>query len=403
MSLLERIRESSPEVRGDSGTSQAYRTLKNALRTELVDRLGLGTIATMLSSEDMAQVRSELSVTCAAILNDQRYAPLLLEERERLVGEVLDGICGLGPIQSLLDDDSVSEVIINGPDTIFFERDGQLCLADASFDSAEQVLMIIDRILSPLGRRLDRANPIVNARLANGDRVNAVADPVAIDGPAVTIRKFSNRIVSLDQLVELGSLPRWYAQLLTWAVRARKDIAMGIVVDRPNALRDIDHLDAEAPEVADDALVPRVAPFEDALEKRLERFVRRVNAERKEMELVKPVSRLYRKLHASDLPETRLRRHELGDSVAVVVVGERNRGISAARRFRRDVARRKRAVTCRRMDVEVNDHHFPSIASERRPTQLSSISFVRHSTRSRRYGSVLDLRTEIQPSRYSRR
>ncbi len=226
MSLLERIRESSPEVRGDSGTSQAYRTLKNALRTELVDRLGLGTIATMLSSEDMAQVRSELSVTCAAILNDQRYAPLLLEERERLVGEVLDGICGLGPIQSLLDDDSVSEVIINGPDTIFFERDGQLCLADASFDSAEQVLMIIDRILSPLGRRLDRANPIVNARLANGDRVNAVADPVAIDGPAVTIRKFSNRIVSLDQLVELGSLPRWYAQLLTWAVRARKDIAV---------------------------------------------------------------------------------------------------------------------------------------------------------------------------------
>lgn len=226
MSLLERIRESSPGVRGDSGSSQAYRTLRNALRKELVDRLGLGAIATMLSSEDLAQVRSELSVTCAAILNDHRYDPLLLEERERLVSEVLDGICGLGPIQSLLDDDSVSEVIINGPDTIFFERDGRLCLADASFDSAEQVLMIIDRILSPLGRRLDRANPIVNARLANGDRVNAVADPVAIGGPAVTIRKFSNRIVSLDQLVALGSLPRWYAQLLTWAVRARKDIAV---------------------------------------------------------------------------------------------------------------------------------------------------------------------------------
>ena len=123
MSLLERIRESSPEVRGDSGTSQAYRTLKNALRTELVDRLGLGTIATMLSSEDMAQVRSELSVTCAAILNDQRYAPLLLEERERLVGEVLDGICGLGPIQSLLDDDSVSEVT----DQLLPKRLGRRC------------------------------------------------------------------------------------------------------------------------------------------------------------------------------------------------------------------------------------------------------------------------------------
>ncbi|MBP3884686.1 MAG: CpaF family protein [Olsenella sp.] len=226
MSVLERIRESSPEARGNSGSSEVYRAFRNSLRTELVDRLGLDTIASMLSSEDMAQVRSELSVTCAAILNGQHYAPLLHEERVRLTNEVLDGICGLGPIQSLLDDDSVSEVIINGPDTIFFERGGQLCLADASFESAEQVLMIIDRILSPLGRRLDRANPIVNARLSNGDRVNAVSDPVAIDGPAVTIRKFSNRITSLDQLVELGSLPRWYAQLLTWAVRARKDIAV---------------------------------------------------------------------------------------------------------------------------------------------------------------------------------
>ena len=115
---------------------------------------------------------------------------------------------------------------MNGPDTIFFEREGRLCRSDATFESTEQVLMAIDRILAPLGRRLDRANPIVNARLSNGDRVNAVADPVAINGPAVTIRKFSNRITSLGRLVELGSIPSWYARLLTWAVRSRKDIAV---------------------------------------------------------------------------------------------------------------------------------------------------------------------------------
>ncbi len=115
---------------------------------------------------------------------------------------------------------------MNGPDTIFFEREGRLCRSDATFESTEQVLMAIDRILAPLGRRLDRANPIVNARLSNGDRVNAVADPVAINGPAVTIRKFSNRITSLERLVELGSIPSWYARLLTWAVRSRKDIAV---------------------------------------------------------------------------------------------------------------------------------------------------------------------------------
>lgn len=226
MSVLERIRRTAPEP--DAGAASAARlgALRSALRSDLIDRLGLDAIAHMLSTEDTSHVRSELAVTCSAILNDQRYDTLLAEERERLAREVIDGVCGLGPIQPLLDDDSVSEVIVNGPDTIFFEREGRLCRSDATFESTEQVLMAIDRILAPLGRRLDRANPIVNARLSNGDRVNAVADPVAINGPAVTIRKFSNRITSLERLVELGSIPSWYARLLTWAVRSRKDIAV---------------------------------------------------------------------------------------------------------------------------------------------------------------------------------
>ncbi len=226
MSVLERIRRTAPEP--DVGAASAARlgALRSALRSDLIDRLGLDAIAHMLSTEDTSHVRSELAVTCSAILNDQRYDTLLAEERERLAREVIDGVCGLGPIQPLLDDDSVSEVIVNGPDTIFFEREGRLCRSDATFESTEQVLMAIDRILAPLGRRLDRANPIVNARLSNGDRVNAVADPVAINGPAVTIRKFSNRITSLERLVELGSIPSWYARLLTWAVRSRKDIAV---------------------------------------------------------------------------------------------------------------------------------------------------------------------------------
>ena len=226
MSVLERIRRTAPEP--DAGAASAARlgALRSALRSDLIDRLGLDAIAHMLSTEDTSHVRSELAVTCSAILNDQRYDTLLAEERERLAREVIDGVCGLGPIQPLLDDGSVSEVIVNGPDTIFFEREGRLCRSDATFESTEQVLMAIDRILAPLGRRLDRANPIVNARLSNGDRVNAVADPVAINGPAVTIRKFSNRITSLERLVELGSIPSWYARLLTWAVRSRKDIAV---------------------------------------------------------------------------------------------------------------------------------------------------------------------------------
>ena len=140
--------------------------------------------------------------------------------------EVLDDICGLGPIQSLLDDDGVSEIMINGTGALFFERDGRIHSAESVFESKEQIMMVIDRILAPLGRRLDRTNPLVDARLANGDRVNAVSDTIAINGPAVTIRKFSDRITTLDRLVELGSIPGWYATLLSWAVHARQDIAV---------------------------------------------------------------------------------------------------------------------------------------------------------------------------------
>ena len=165
-------------------------------------------------------------MTCRAILNTAAYADVALDDRERLVRRTLDDICGLGPLQELLEDEEVSEVVVNGTRGLFFEKHGRLQAAQAVFESDEQILMIIDRILAPLGRRLDRASPIVNARLANGDRVNAVAAPVSVDGPAVTIRKFSNRISSLERLVSLGSLPEWYARLLSLAVRMREDIAV---------------------------------------------------------------------------------------------------------------------------------------------------------------------------------
>ena len=132
----------------------------------------------------------------------------------------------LEPIQPLLEDEKITEVMINGCDALFFERGGELYPAEAVFDSPEQIMIVMDRILAPLGRRLDRASPIVNARLANGDRVNAVAAPTAINGPAVTIRKFSDRIRTLGRLVELGALPSWYAQVLSWAVRVRRSIAV---------------------------------------------------------------------------------------------------------------------------------------------------------------------------------
>ena len=228
MSVLERVQEVEAERGRETavGTDPRLREARATLREALVERLGLATIASMASGRDVARARAEMGVVLDAILNTTADEAISSVDRETLLRQVTDEICGLGPIQPLLEDEGITEVMINGVGGLFYERDGELHPADTVFDSPDQIMIVMDRILAPLGRRLDRASPLVSARLANGDRVNAVAAPVAIDGPAVTIRKFSDRIRSLDRLVELGSLPSWYARLLSWAVRCSRSIAV---------------------------------------------------------------------------------------------------------------------------------------------------------------------------------
>lgn len=227
MSVLERVREveAARSTNGASSASVELRHAREMLRSELVERLGLATIASMLSEEGASEVRSELRVVLEAILNTREDACRAVD-RDTLLRQVIDEVCGLGPIQPLLEDGEVTEVMINGAGALFYERGGELYPADTVFDSPEQIMIVMDRILAPLGRRLDRSSPLVSARLANGDRVNAVAAPIAIDGPAVTIRKFSDQIRTLGRLVESGSIPAWYAQLLSWAVRCSRSIAV---------------------------------------------------------------------------------------------------------------------------------------------------------------------------------
>ena len=234
MGVLERVRESATDaeavaspIRGEvSAATTAPVEVRAALKRALVDRLGLREMASLVSSGDVVRARDELSVACVAAINAGEVAGAEAFDVEALVREVIDEVLGLGPLQPLLDDDSITEVMGNGGRSLYFERDGKLEQAERVFDSPEQIMLAIDRILAPLGRRLDDANPIVNARLSNGFRVNAVISPVAMEGPALTIRKFSGAIRSLPSLVGLGSLPAWYARLLGWAVRLRCDIAV---------------------------------------------------------------------------------------------------------------------------------------------------------------------------------
>ena len=224
MSVYEKVR-----AQGRSETVAPDRQLadeRSRLKQDLVESLGIDMVATIVSTQDINRARTELSAACERILVSANYDDVPPSRRQELVLQVLDEVCGLGPLQPLLDDPTVTEIMVNGCESLYYERDGHLHPADTVFDSTDSIYVVIDRILAPLGRRLDAARPLVNARLANGDRVNAVADPIAMRGPAVTIRRFSQRIISLRTLVELGSIPMWYATLLSWAVRARKNIAV---------------------------------------------------------------------------------------------------------------------------------------------------------------------------------
>ena len=144
--------------------------------------------------------------------------------REQLFHDILDDLLGYGPIQPLLDDPDISEVMVNGPHKVYIERKGKIIKTNVTFENDEHVLKTIDRIILPLGRRIDIDSPTVDARLPDGSRVNAVIPPVAIDGPAITIRKFQKGKLTVDQLIELGSLTRNMAEFIRVCVISRLNI-----------------------------------------------------------------------------------------------------------------------------------------------------------------------------------
>ncbi len=146
--------------------------------------------------------------------------------RKQIFDEILDELTGLGPIQTLIDDPDVTEVMVNGPKKIYVEKKGKLTKSPVTFDDDAHVLRIIDRIVLPLGRRVDSDSPTVDARLPDGSRVNAVVPPVAIDGPSITIRKFTKDKLSVQQLIEYGSLTPNMAEFIRACVMARLNIVI---------------------------------------------------------------------------------------------------------------------------------------------------------------------------------
>jgi pilus assembly protein CpaF len=161
-------------------------------------------------------------------LLEQVYANLKLQlpeqTRYEVFQEALNELVGYGPIQPLLDDSGVSEVMVNGPKLVFIERDGELFETGITFDDADHLQRIINRMIHPLGRRVDADNPTVDARLPDGSRVNAVAPPVAVDGPYLTIRKFLQNRMTMEEIIELGSITPHMAEFLQACVTARLNV-----------------------------------------------------------------------------------------------------------------------------------------------------------------------------------
>ncbi|CCA93442.1 CpaF family protein [Novosphingobium sp. PP1Y] len=193
--------------------------LKIEIHRQLLDQINLAALDKM-SRETIA---NEISVIVAEIL-EQRSEMLNRAERLTLCEEVLDELLGLGPLEPLLKDETVNDILVNGPDSVFVERFGVLEKVTTRFQDGRHLLRIIQKIVSAVGRRIDESSPFVDARLQDGSRVNAIVPPLAIDGALLSIRKFSKKPISMERMVEIGSIVPQVAEVMRGIVLGRRNI-----------------------------------------------------------------------------------------------------------------------------------------------------------------------------------
>src|SRR5687768_8516319 len=208
-----------PVASGHAGAGDPYAELKTRIHHAVIAKLG-PELFKRESAEDLAE-RVLHAVTEQLALD---RTPLTREERRRIQAEISDDVLGYGPLEPLLRDDSVSEVMVNAHDRIFVEREGRLERTDASFVDDAHVMRIIDKIVSQVGRRIDESSPMVDARLPDGSRVNAIIPPLSLKGPTLTIRKFSRDPYTMDDLINFGSLNPQAAQFLAACVKGKLNI-----------------------------------------------------------------------------------------------------------------------------------------------------------------------------------
>ncbi len=232
MSLLQRIEQTPVSILpNDEGKRPAVvpiketardmtRDLKSRVQNKLISELD-----PKMDLSETAQVRRTIEDLFNNIL-EQEGAILTRAERQKLFEQVAADILGLGPLEALLKDETITEIMVNGPSKVYIERRGKVVLCDVQFQDDEHVMRIIDRIISPLGRRCDESSPMVDARLADGSRVNAVIAPVSLIGPVITIRKFAKTPLSVEDLIRFGSITPEVTDFLRACVTSRLNVVV---------------------------------------------------------------------------------------------------------------------------------------------------------------------------------
>ncbi len=196
-----------------------YQELKFTIHRKLLDRINLEALSSLAGE----RARAEIRIAVAKLVEEER-TPLSLAEKERVIEEVLDEVFGLGPLEPLLRDPSISDILVTTPKLVYIERGGKLFRTSVEFKDNTHLLRIIEKVVARVGRRVDESSPLVDARLPDGSRVNAAIPPVAVDGPLLSIRRFGKELLQGEDLVKKLALTEGMLELLKACVRARLNI-----------------------------------------------------------------------------------------------------------------------------------------------------------------------------------
>jgi len=211
----------APEERPEEQSSDWFLALKRELHQQIVTKLNPGTLRSMSEEQLKDEVRRQTEALC-----QERAELLNATERERLVVEVLDETFGLGPLEQLLRDPDISDILINGPKSIYIEKRGRLTKSSVVFVDERHLVQVVQRIVGKVGRRIDETSPLCDARLMDGSRFNAVLSPIALDGAAVSIRRFGNKPLMAETLIANKSITKEMLQFLAACVQARVNLVI---------------------------------------------------------------------------------------------------------------------------------------------------------------------------------